>query len=79
MAGLACAQMGQVMRQMVMGTTWKQAGFPLPGIHVRLDICRKMSTLVKVVRVRKELFPIEIHYLFLGPKILPMPHTLWQP
>lgn len=72
--------MGQVMRWMVvMGTTWEQAGLPFPGVYVYLHICRKMSTLLKAVRIRKDPFPIEIYYLFLGPKIPPVPHTLWQP
>lgn len=38
-----------------------------------------LPALLKAVRVRKQPFPIEIYYLFLGPKILPMPHILWQP
>lgn len=33
-------------------------GFPVPGVHVHLYICRKMSTLLKAVRVRKDPFPV---------------------
>lgn len=65
---------------MVMGTTWEQAEFPLPGVCVHLDICGETSALLKGMVVRKEPFPTELYpYLFLGPKILPVPHALWQP
>lgn len=79
--GLACEEMGQAWRQMVlMGTTREHAEFPLPGICVHLDTCGEMSALLKVVVVRKEPFPKEIYsYLFLGANILPVPHAPWQP
>lgn len=52
---------------------------PLPGIGVHLDTRREMSTLPKVM-VWKEPFPTEIYsYLFMGTKILPVPHAPWQP